>query len=264
MKKMNFSDASEKLRGCQEKFYLNEERLYCKYDLDPFTEGLSEVIADMALNAMTADGEQIDHVHYFLRKHQGRTVCCSESFLQADEEEIPWGSILSKNWNFRPGYNREMPRFTKIELMFDLLEEYMPREKLERRFALDTILDWFFVDIDRHIDNYSFIKNVKNGKVRMAPRYDNGAAFRCNLMDTGYRVKTHYPPSFGDTQLAWATGAGSPIIVFDFAMFASSFLEKRAELSEYYDPCLVQEYFEKVNIVCEQLPYQYSKFKIIW
>lgn len=34
MKKMNFSDASEKLRGCQEKFYLNEERLYCKYDLD--------------------------------------------------------------------------------------------------------------------------------------------------------------------------------------------------------------------------------------
>lgn len=265
MKKMNLGVPSPKLRGKQEKVYLPAERLFCKYDIGNFHEGLSEVIADIATNCMLANGQPIDHVHYSLREVNGRLACCSESFLQEGEEEIPWDVILLKYAEFDPDCyeSGNIDNYSKILKMLDIFEKYMPKEEVSIYFAVNTILDWFFVDIDRHLGNYSFLRSTIHGDVRLAPRYDNGAAFRCRLEDTEFRVLHHFPPTFSTDQTYWAIEDIGPRIVFDYNKFIVELRTRSDELCRFYTSEVLEEYVEKVGIVCNTLPKRYPKFEIL-
>lgn len=134
-------------------------------------EVLGEVLASSLAKRLLSEEEVLQ---YDLEKINNKYASVSSPMIGIDEELVPLSSILSIEL-----YNM----YRNIKLDKNLRSEFFNKLKLEGYnsiytffIKLMTLKSLCFVN-DLHFDNISIIKNMKTGKIKIAPIYDLGGSF---------------------------------------------------------------------------------------
>lgn len=147
-------------------------------------EGLSEYVASKLLKKSNV--EECDFVSYETEQIQYKEKvffgCKSENFLKEGESFI----TLEKLFKEKYGKSLYIEMFkigepiARIEFLLSFISQYVNRQTFLVYLVKTITLDTLILNEDRHTSNMGLIV-TKEGKYRICPIFDNGAAF---LSDT--------------------------------------------------------------------------------
>ncbi|CCL55240.1 hypothetical protein [Clostridioides difficile] len=141
--------------------------------LEPVTECICSDIG----NLLNVNNIQYDLVKVHTKgnsdfEEQDILVCRSLNFLNDNEEQF---ITMRKHYNRKVDYDTIIDDFPNFK---ELLNQML-------------IFDFIVNNIDRHYNNFGYIKNIKTNKVRFAPIFDNGLSLYSMLdIETLKTLKT--------------------------------------------------------------------------
>lgn len=159
-----------------------------------YEDCLGEVLASKLAQKILNDGEV---VKYELKKVNNQYASVSPSMVGIDEELVPLSVVLPSSLYALFRSRNEDKKYLKE--FFSKVSEYGIPELYDYFVKIQCIRSLCFVS-DLHFDNLSVIRNLKTGKIRVAPLYDLAGAFGSSKtgrefisnMNTGSYVIIYY------------------------------------------------------------------------
>ncbi len=138
---------------------------------DHYEECLAEVLASKIAARLFGKGKVVD---YELRKIDDKYASVSSSIINVDEELIPLSDYLPRDlYALYRNYSNDRKM---SEEFFKRIAELGYPELFEFFVKISCLKSLCFVS-DLHFQNLSMIRNMKTGKLRLAPLFDLGGAF---------------------------------------------------------------------------------------
>ena len=214
-------------------------------------EAICEVLAAKLASRLLSPEEVLQ---YELKTINGKYASVSKPLITVDEELVPLSILLPPAWYLmfkEKNANRDLSKefFKKVE-NYDMPELYQFFVKVS---CLRTLC---FVS-DLHFDNLSAIRNMKTGKLKMAPLYDLGGAFGSS--ESGKSMITNANKGtlliiyfmFGDLSPDWDYSWYKPEKLVGIEDVIREYLSK----SDFYNPeiidCVIEIYHQQKKTLDE-------------
>lgn len=216
--------------GTQKKYY--ENGYWYKQNRFGY-EGTSEYLASLVLSCSNIE----EYVLYEKCQVNGQAGCRSASFLKAGEAYISLQRLYD---SYTGGQLSEQIRLLgTVEERINFVVSYVRKvTELEIKEQLGKLLsfDMLILNPDRHFNNIGIIADVKNGRYRNAPVFDNGNALLSNYgefpfdepMESQIEKVVGQPFSANLEKQAWALGYGLKINYRELKSLLSSEPDSRA------------------------------------